>query len=77
MRNWLVWLSSLGAAVALFLVLTLLYRQSTPERPPPLPTVPVILKSTAQPMDFWDAVSQGMRQASREFGLPVETTGSP
>ncbi|MBU8913148.1 MAG: substrate-binding domain-containing protein [Spirochaetales bacterium] len=77
MRNWLVWLLSLGAAVALFLVLTLFYQQSTPEGPPSLPTVPVVLKSTGQPMDFWDAVSQGMRQASREFGLPVETTGPP
>jgi len=77
MRNWLVWLLSLAAAVALFLVLTLFYRQNTPEGPSPLPTVPVILKSIAQPMDFWDTVSQGMKQASREFGLPVETAGPP
>jgi len=77
MRNWLVWLLSLGAAVILFLVLTLVYKQSTREGPPTLPTVPVVLKSTGQPMDFWDAVSQGMQQASREFGLPVVTTGPP
>jgi ribose transport system substrate-binding protein len=53
------------------------YRQSTPEGPVEMQTVPVVLKSTAQPMDFWDTVSQGMKQASREFNLPVETSGPP
>lgn len=77
MRNWLIWLLSLAAAGALFLVLTFVYRQSTPESPDPTPTVPVVLKSVAQPMDFWDVVSRGIRQASREFGVPVVTTGPP
>lgn len=77
MKNWIVWLLSLVAAVALFLVLTILYRQTTPEGPQNMPAVPVVLKSTGQPMDFWDTVSQGMEQASREFGVPVLTTGPP
>lgn len=77
MRNWLVWILSLVAAGALFLVLSFVYRQSTPDAPAELPPVPVVLKSVAQPMDFWDIVSRGMRQASREFGVPVEATGPP
>lgn len=77
MRNWIVWILSLGAALVLFVVLTVFYRQSAPESSATLPTVPVVLKSTVQPMDFWDTVSQGMQQASREFGVPVETFGPP
>jgi len=77
MRNWFVWILSLVAAGALFLVLSFVYRQSTPDSPAVLPTVPVVLKSVAQPMDFWDVVSRGMRQASREFGIPVEAIGPP
>jgi ribose transport system substrate-binding protein len=77
MRNWIVWVFSLGAALILFVALTVFYEQSTPERPEVLVPVPVVLKSTVQPMDFWDTVAQGMRQASREFGVPVETFGPP
>jgi ribose transport system substrate-binding protein len=78
MRNWYVWLLSLGAAVALFLILTSLFRTGAPDGSEVLPTVPVILKVTgAQTPDFWDVVSQGMQQASREFGLPFEVSGPP
>jgi ribose transport system substrate-binding protein len=78
MRNWYVWLLSLGAAVALFVILTSLFRTGGPDGNEVLPTVPVVLKATGgQALDFWDVVSQGMRQASREFGLPFEASGPP
>jgi ribose transport system substrate-binding protein len=77
MRNWIVWILSLAAALVLFGVLTLVYRQTTPEPQATLPSIPVVLKSIGQPMDFWDIVTQGMNQASREFGLPVEAIGPP
>lgn len=35
----------------------------------------VVLKSVAQPMDFWDVVKSGMEEASRESGITLEFTG--
>ena len=35
----------------------------------------VVLKSLAQPMDFWDVVKSGMEEAGRESGISLEFTG--
>ncbi len=37
----------------------------------------VVLKSVAQPMDFWDVVKTGMEEAARESGVQLEFTGPP
>ncbi len=40
-------------------------------------TIIVVLKSVAQPMDFWDVVKTGMEEAARESGVNLEFTGPP
>ncbi len=40
-------------------------------------SVIVVLKSIAQPMDFWDVVKTGMEEAARESGMLLSFTGPP
>ncbi len=76
MKNWYLLLLSLIAALFLFMALSFLYNSSGPEAPVMNAPVEIVLKSTIGPaMDFWNVVDQGIQEASKEFGLPVEISG--
>ena len=76
MKNWYLLLLSLVAALLLFMALSFLYNSSGAETPEIEAPVEIILKSTIGPsMDFWNEVGQGIQEAAKEFGIPVEISG--
>jgi len=76
MKNWYLLLLSLMLALVLFMVLSVFYNQNTAEELKLSSPVQIVLKSMeGQPMDFWHVVNQGIQEASREFGIPVEISG--
>jgi uncharacterized protein YpmS len=76
MKNWYLILLSLVAAFILFIALSILYEQKTPEELDLSEPIQIVMKSIeGQPMDFWDVVTQGIDEAAREFGVEVKITG--
>ena len=76
MNKWHLLIMSLMAALILFMALSFMYEFSSEENPVSAEPIQVVLKSTIGPtMDFWTVVSQGIQEASREFGLEVEISG--
>ena len=76
MKNWYLLLLSLVAALLLFMALSFLYNSSGTDLPEMDTSVEIVLKSTIGPsMDFWIEVEQGIEEASKEFGVPVEISG--
>jgi ribose transport system substrate-binding protein len=76
LKRWYLLMSSLMAALALFMALSLFYDSASSEVPAPEGTIEIVLKSiVGQPMDFWDVVDQGIVDAAREFGVNVEVSG--
>ena len=76
MKNWYLFLLSLVAAFVLFIVLSFLYEQYTPEELDISDPIQIVMKSIeGQPMDFWDVVTQGIDEAAKEFGVQVKISG--
>jgi ribose transport system substrate-binding protein len=76
MKNWYLFPLSLIAAFILFIVLSFLYEQNTPEELDLEEPIQLVMKSIeGQPMDFWDVVNQGVKEAAREFGVEIIISG--
>ena len=75
MKRWYIWFFSVSAAGLLFWTLTILFRSDPTEPLSVQNPVVVVMKSVAQPMDFWTVVGMGISEASREFGIPIYITG--
>jgi len=76
-KNWTMWLMSLVAAVALFGALVGLSRQRGQSGAAADFTIPAVVKSMDQSIEFWTVVADGMKEASREFGVDVDISGPP
>jgi len=76
MKNWFLLLSSIMAALMLFVLLSFFYEQNKSEDLNLDVPIQIVLKSLdGQPMDFWHVVDRGIQDAAREFGLPVVIKG--
>lgn len=76
MKKWFILLLSLMAALALFLVLSIFYDQTRSETVELEKPIQIVMKSIeTEPMDFWEIVMRGMREAAKEYGLDYEISG--
>ncbi|MCF7933655.1 MAG: substrate-binding domain-containing protein [Spirochaetia bacterium] len=76
MKNWLVLLLSLMAALVLFFFLTIFYQQTVPNHIKLDQPIQFVMKSSeVVPMEFWGIAERGIQEAAKEYGVTVELSG--
>lgn len=78
MKYFIFFLGGLVLALALFLVITFSLERGKSEELHLDGPIMVVFKATVtgQPMDFWNTVQGGMKEAAKEFGIEVVITGA-